>query len=65
MTELDKKKEEAKRERMLDPDRRWKYLQETIAWVQANLPEELRRNTPRACRANEAKHLKYARRTDN
>ncbi len=39
--------EEAKRDRMYDPALRWKHIQETITWAEANMPEHLRRNRPR------------------
>jgi hypothetical protein len=42
-----KAKEELKRERAYDPALRWKHLQETITWAEANMPPELRRNRPR------------------
>lgn len=42
-----KKREEAKRDRAYDPALRWKQIQETITWAEANLPPELRRNRPR------------------
>ncbi len=47
MTPEEKQREEEKRERMYDPVLRWKHIQETITWVEANLPEHLRRNRPR------------------
>jgi hypothetical protein len=62
---FEKKIEEEKRARMYDADLRWKHLQETIRWVEANLPEERRRNTRRACLENQAKHLKNARRIEH
>ncbi len=42
-----KEQEEAKREKAWDPKKRWKVLQETIAWMEANLPPEQKRNRPR------------------
>jgi hypothetical protein len=42
-----KKAEEAKRDAAYDPVLRWKHLQETITWAEANLPPHLRRNRPR------------------
>jgi hypothetical protein len=42
-----KKREELKRDRMYDPVQRWKHIQETITWAEANLPPEKRRNRPR------------------
>jgi len=47
MTREEKQREEAKRERMYDPALRWKHIQETITWAEANMPEHLRRNRPR------------------
>jgi hypothetical protein len=47
MTSEEKQREEAKRDRMLDPVQRWKQLQEAITWAEANMPEHLRRNRPR------------------
>jgi hypothetical protein len=47
MTPEEKQQEEAKRERMYDPVLRWKHIQETITWAEANLPPHLRRNRPR------------------
>ncbi len=47
MTHEEKQREEAKRERMYDPVLRWKHIQETITWAEANMPEHLRRNRPR------------------
>ncbi len=32
---------------MYDPILRWKHIQETIIWAEANMPERLRRNRPR------------------
>jgi hypothetical protein len=42
-----KAREEAKRDRAYDPVLRWKHIQDTITWAEANLPPELRRNRPR------------------
>lgn len=42
-----KRREEAKREAAWDPVKRWRIIQETIAWAEANRPEHLRRNRPR------------------
>jgi hypothetical protein len=47
MTPEEKRHEEEKRERMYDPALRWKHIQETITWAEANMPEQLRRNRPR------------------
>jgi len=49
MNQLDKLKsqEERKRDRAYDPVARWKHIQETITWAEANLPPEKRRNRPR------------------
>ena len=47
MTMPDEKAEqEARRERMWDPKRRWQAIQETITWAEAQLAE------PRNSRAN-------------
>jgi hypothetical protein len=54
-----KEMEEAKRERHYDPVLRWKHLQEAITWAEANLPPEMRRNTPAAAKKREAKLLEY------
>ena len=43
----EKAREEAKRDRMYDPALRWKHIQETITWAEANRPPHLRRNRPR------------------
>ncbi|NJK90881.1 MAG: hypothetical protein HC904_03005 [Blastochloris sp.] len=42
-----KAQEEKKRELAWDPAERWKVLQETITWAEAQLPPEQRRNRPR------------------
>jgi ActR/RegA family two-component response regulator len=47
----EKAREEAKRNRMYDPVLRWKHIQETITWAEANMPEHLRRNRPRVPKA--------------
>jgi hypothetical protein len=49
MNPLDKIKvqEERKRDAAYDPVARWKHIQETITWAEANLPPEKRRNRPR------------------
>ncbi len=47
MTPEEKRQEEAKRERNCDPAERWKQIQATITWAEANMPEHLRRNRPR------------------
>jgi hypothetical protein len=47
MTSEEKQREEAKRDRMYDPVLRWRHIQETITWAEANMPEHLRRNRPR------------------
>jgi hypothetical protein len=51
MTLEEKQREEAKRDRMHDPVLRWKQIQETITWAEANLPAHLRRNRPRVPKA--------------
>ncbi|MDD2710884.1 MAG: hypothetical protein PHV34_23135 [Verrucomicrobiae bacterium] len=42
-----KAREERKRWNMQDPVARWKQIQEMIAWAEAQLPPEKRRNRPR------------------
>ena len=42
-----KVEEELKRDRAYDPIQRWRQIQETISWAEANLPPALRRNRPR------------------
>jgi hypothetical protein len=42
-----KRREEEKRERMWDPGERWRVIQETIAWAEAQAT--VRRNTPARC----------------
>jgi len=49
------KKREEERDRAWNPVERWKAIQKTIAWVEANLPPEQRWNRPRTHRANEVK----------
>jgi hypothetical protein len=39
--------EELKRDLAYDPVARWKHIQETITWAEANLAPEKRRNRPR------------------
>ena len=39
--------EERKRDRATDPKERWRQIQETITWAEANMPAALRRNRPR------------------
>jgi hypothetical protein len=45
-----KKQEERKREAAYDPAARWRHLQQTITWTEANLPPHLRRNRPRTAK---------------
>jgi hypothetical protein len=42
-----KRREEEKRDRVIDPVKQWKALQQMITWMEANLPYEQRRNRPR------------------
>ena len=42
-----KDEEERKRNAAYDPVQRWKHIQETITWAEANVPPHLRRNRPR------------------
>jgi hypothetical protein len=39
--------EERKRDRMYDPALRWKHMMEFLAFAEANLKPEFRRNRPR------------------
>jgi hypothetical protein len=48
-----KRHEERKRERCWDPRLRWKALQDTITWAEAQAT--VRRNTPKACLETEAR----------
>jgi hypothetical protein len=43
-----KHEEERKRDAAYDPVARWKHIQETITWAEANMPPQFRRNRPRA-----------------
>ena len=45
-----KQREEEKRDRAFDPVVRWRQIQATITWAEANLAPELRRNRPRTRR---------------
>ncbi len=45
--EAQKKREEQKRNAAYDPVQRWRHIQQTITWAEANLPPHLRRNRPR------------------
>ena len=50
-----KEAEERKRDAAYDPVRRWQHIQQTITWIEANMPAHLRRNRPRVPRvADEA-----------
>ena len=51
-----KKSEEAKRSRHWDPAARWKVIQETITWDEAQ--STVQRNTPRACLNVQRRRLK-------
>ena len=42
-----KASEEQKRDRAMDPKERWRQIQETITWAEANMPPALQRNRPR------------------
>ena len=48
-------RESAKRERNWDPKVRWKVVQDTITWAEAQ--STVRRNTPAACLANQRRLL--------
>jgi hypothetical protein len=43
-----KQQEEKKRWKAQNPAQRWLQIQEMIAWAEANLPPEKRRNRPRS-----------------
>jgi hypothetical protein len=55
MTNYLKFREEQKRERCWEPRERWRVLQETIAWVETQ--QKVRRNSAKACLAEEARLL--------
>jgi hypothetical protein len=42
-----KRDEERKRDAAYRPAERWRHIQETITWAEANQPPHLRRNRPR------------------
>lgn len=48
-------REKAKRERNWDPVKRWKVIQDTIAWAEQQATA--RRNTPAACLARQRRLL--------
>ncbi len=50
-----KKEEERKRNAAYDPVERWRHIQQTITWAEANLPAHLRRNRPRRPKAQPKK----------
>ncbi len=50
-------REQAKRERNWDPALRWKVIQETLAWCEAQAT--VRRNTPAACLAEQNRKLAW------
>ena len=50
-----KAREEAKRERNWNAAQRWRVIQATITWAEAQAT--VRRNTPEACRKKEAEIL--------
>lgn len=54
MTSEEKQREEAKRDRMYDPVRRWQHIQEMITWAEANMPELQRRNRPRVHKSQQS-----------
>jgi hypothetical protein len=49
------RREEAKREACWDPAERWRVIQETITWAEAQLP--VPRNSPRRCKELERAKL--------
>ena len=50
-----KSAEERKRDAAYDPVARWRHIQQTITWAEANLPFHLRRNRPRQCRQQDTR----------
>jgi hypothetical protein len=48
-----KNEEERKRDAAYDPVVRWRHIQQTITWAEANLPPPLRRNRPRQPKAHQ------------
>jgi hypothetical protein len=56
ITPEQKRREEAKRDAAGDSATRWRQLQQMIAWAEAQAP--VRRNTPAACKAREARLLR-------
>jgi hypothetical protein len=57
-----KRREEAKREACWDPAERWRVLQETITWAEAQL--QVRRNTPQRCLQLQAAKLALLQQPD-
>jgi hypothetical protein len=57
MNQLDSlvQREAQKRDRVLGPEDRWRWIEQAIAWSDTQRP--VSRATPAACKANEAKHL--------
>jgi len=53
-----KSSEERKREAAHDPVERWRHIQQTITWAEANLPPEQRRNRPHQPRRAAQSHEK-------
>jgi hypothetical protein len=51
-----KSSEELKRDRVYDPVLRWRHIQQSIAWAEANLPPGKRRNRPRQPRSRDLPH---------
>lgn len=47
-----KLREEQKRDRAYGAVQRWRHIQETITWAEANLPPARRRNRPRVGKNN-------------
>lgn len=57
----EKEREERKRDRAYDPVARWKHIQETITWAEANMPPHLRRNRPRLPKPGQLKPVEETR----
>ena len=50
-----KQREECKRDRLWDPRERWRVIQETLTWAEAQ--RTVRRNTPSTCLRLQRAHL--------
>lgn len=57
MTPEEKRAEEARRERMYDPVKRWEAILAAIAFAEENMPPKQRRNRPRWHPGNRVRNL--------